>query len=92
MVDLETTSLRELNQRLHDADSGRWRVVNPGGRHAIAAGIDAPLEVTIGNAVRRREDVKRWEEAGVDRIIVSPWARSREALDGLHRFAADILA
>jgi glutamate synthase domain-containing protein 3 len=46
-VDLATTSVRELNQALHDAREGRWHVRNPRGAHAIAAGIDAPLEVDI---------------------------------------------
>src|SRR5919204_1072004 len=48
-VDLAETPLRELNARLHSPDGGpsRWRVVNPGGRHAIAVGIDAPLEVEV---------------------------------------------
>jgi methylamine---glutamate N-methyltransferase subunit B len=48
-VDLAKTPLRELNARLHSPDGApsRWRVVNPGGKHAIAVGIDAPLEVEI---------------------------------------------
>jgi methylamine---glutamate N-methyltransferase subunit B len=47
-VDLAATPLRELNQRLHDASgSGRWRVLNPNGAHAVACGLDAPLEVEI---------------------------------------------
>ena len=38
--------LRELNARLHalaagEAAPARWRVTNPGGRHAIAVGLDA---------------------------------------------------
>lgn len=32
-------------------------------------------------------DVERWAEAGVDRLIVMPWRRSRDAVDGLRRFA-----
>ena len=52
VVDLATTSLRELNQRLHDlADGGagprRWRVLNPNGAHAAACGLDAEIEVEI---------------------------------------------
>jgi glutamate synthase domain-containing protein 3 len=47
IVDLATTSLRELNQRLHDADGGRWRIVNPNGAHAVACGLDGPHEVEI---------------------------------------------
>jgi glutamate synthase domain-containing protein 3 len=51
-VDLAAVSVRELNQRLHDAarDPGaprRWRVLNPNGAHALACGLDAELEVEI---------------------------------------------
>ena len=52
VVDLASTSLRELNQRLHDvAGDGpaisSWRVLNPNGMHAVACGIDAPIDVEI---------------------------------------------
>jgi methylamine---glutamate N-methyltransferase subunit B len=52
VVDLEQTALRDLNARLHAAPQEpdgprRWRVSNPGGRHAIAVGLDAPLEVDV---------------------------------------------
>jgi len=46
-VDLASTSLRELNQRLHDADGGRWRIVNPNGAHAVACGLNGTHEVEI---------------------------------------------
>jgi glutamate synthase domain-containing protein 3 len=48
-VDLATTSVRELNQRLHELDRGpsRWRVRNPDGAHSIAVGLDAEVEVEI---------------------------------------------
>jgi len=51
-VDLASTGLRELNARLHaaareHAGPRRWRIVNPGGRHSIAVGIDARLTVEI---------------------------------------------
>jgi glutamate synthase domain-containing protein 3 len=49
-VDLATTPLRELNQRLHDVgDSGprHWRILNPNGAHAVACGLDADIEVEI---------------------------------------------
>ena len=50
VVDLATTSLRDLNQRLHDVagnepEPRRWRVVNPNGAHAVACGLDAPVGV-----------------------------------------------
>src|SRR6266508_5008060 len=52
VVDLASTSLRELNQRLHDLAGGadgprRWRILNPNGAHAVACGIDAELDVAI---------------------------------------------
>jgi glutamate synthase domain-containing protein 3 len=52
VVDLAVTPLRELNQRLHELANGargprRWRVLNPNGAHAVAAGIDAAIEVEI---------------------------------------------
>jgi len=56
VVDLAASSLRELNQRLHDvASTGegptRWRVVNPRGAHAVACGLDAELELEIDGHV-----------------------------------------
>jgi methylamine---glutamate N-methyltransferase subunit B len=47
VLDLATTSLRELNQRLHDAEGGRFQVVNPSGAHAVACGLDGTHEVEI---------------------------------------------
>jgi probable F420-dependent oxidoreductase len=51
-----------------------------------------PLEVTLGGNLREPDDVKRWEDAGVDRLVVSPWRRSREAVEGLRRYADSIFA
>jgi methylamine---glutamate N-methyltransferase subunit B len=52
LVDLAVTPLRELNRRLHEVardapEQRRWQIVNPNGAHAVACGIDAPLEVEI---------------------------------------------
>jgi methylamine---glutamate N-methyltransferase subunit B len=56
VVDLAATQLRELNGRLQDAArSGAgprlWRVVNPNGAHAVAAGLDGELEVEVAGHV-----------------------------------------
>ncbi|MBA3432813.1 MAG: hypothetical protein H0U08_01835, partial [Actinobacteria bacterium] len=55
LVDLEQTSLRDLNQRLHDLarapGPSAWRIVNPSGAHALACGIDAEVEVEIDGHV-----------------------------------------
>ncbi len=52
VLDLESTSVRDLNQRLHDIGRGapgprRFRILNPSGAHALACGLDADLEVEI---------------------------------------------
>jgi methylamine---glutamate N-methyltransferase subunit B len=50
-VDLANTSLRELNAALHrlklDSNETHWRVLNPRGRHSVAAGIDVPITVAV---------------------------------------------
>ena len=54
VVDLEATSLRELNERLHRVAEGgpqAWRVLNPNGAHAVACGVDAAVEVEIDGHV-----------------------------------------
>lgn len=49
--DLSEASLRELNTALHQVEDRTnerdWRVLNPKGAHAVAAGLTAPLNVTI---------------------------------------------
>jgi hypothetical protein len=37
--------------------------------------------------VRSPDDAKRWEEIGVTRLVFAPWRKSREAIDGMRRFA-----
>lgn len=49
--DLNNAPLRELNRALHalrpDTNEAHWTVRGPDGRHAIAAGLDAPISVEI---------------------------------------------
>ncbi|MFK7746563.1 MAG: protein GlxC [Roseobacter sp.] len=50
-IDLSETGLRAMNQMLHaqseKTNQTAWEIVNPKGAHAIACGLDAPIEVTI---------------------------------------------
>jgi glutamate synthase domain-containing protein 3 len=50
-LDLRDIGVRGVNAALHRAGAGandtRWIIRNPDGQHAIACGLDAPLEVTI---------------------------------------------
>lgn len=49
--DLSETSLRELNQALHDAESGEFTVTNPRGAHAVAAGITSDITVEVDGSI-----------------------------------------
>ena len=54
-LDLAAIGLRAANLRLHgltrESNERAWRLLNPAGAHAIAAGLDAPLEVAIDGHV-----------------------------------------
>jgi hypothetical protein len=41
----------------------------------------------VAGDCRDEDELEQWRHAGVDRLIVAPWDRSRNALDGLRRFA-----
>lgn len=49
--DLEADGLRGLNSSLQaqnaETNQTSWEIVNPKGSHAIAVGLDAPIEVTV---------------------------------------------
>jgi len=50
-LDMTDMPLRELNETLHaqagDTNQTAWEIENPKGAHAIACGLDAPIEVTV---------------------------------------------
>lgn len=50
-VDLSKTSVRKLNQTLHDLSAQtkhtHWRILEPRGAHAIACGLNLPVTVEI---------------------------------------------
>ncbi|WP_425040948.1 protein GlxC [Primorskyibacter sp. S187A] len=50
-IDLEAEGLRHLNATLHaqsqETNQTAWEIVNPRGSHAIACGLDAPIDVTV---------------------------------------------
>ena len=47
-----------------------------------------PCSVTIGGTVDALEDLAAYESAGVDRLVVAPWSRSRDTVAALETFAA----
>lgn len=50
-IDMATTPLRELNSALQaqakSTNQTQWVIENPKGAHAVAVGLDAPIEVTV---------------------------------------------
>lgn len=50
-IDLSEIGLRAMNKTLHaqagDTNQTAWEIVNPKGAHAIACGLNAPIEVTV---------------------------------------------
>lgn len=49
--DLAQSDLRSLNSALHEqansSELTNWEILNPRGSHALAVGLDAPVEITI---------------------------------------------
>ncbi|WP_347312506.1 protein GlxC [Defluviimonas sp. SAOS-178_SWC] len=49
--DLAARGLRELNQTLHGVNGNTnqtaWEIINTRGSHAIAVGVDAPIDITV---------------------------------------------
>ncbi|WP_067482214.1 TIGR03619 family F420-dependent LLM class oxidoreductase [Actinomadura hibisca] len=61
--------------------------------HALrkeAGRADDPFEITVhAYELSGPDEVAEWERLGVDRLIVRPWTRTREAADRLAAFATD---
>jgi probable F420-dependent oxidoreductase len=72
---------------VHTLDSARERVERLRALRAEVGRSAERFEVTIGARLESRDDVRRFADAGVNRIVVSPWRRSPEAVDGLRGFA-----
>jgi alkanesulfonate monooxygenase SsuD/methylene tetrahydromethanopterin reductase-like flavin-dependent oxidoreductase (luciferase family) len=47
-----------------------------------------PIEITLGGTIESEADVDRYSEAGVDRVLVRPWTRQRDAIGAMDEFAA----
>jgi glutamate synthase domain-containing protein 3 len=52
-IDLARATVRDLNAALHQKPvaADEWRVLNPRGQHAVAAGVDAPMSIEIDGHV-----------------------------------------
>jgi len=55
---------------------------------AAAGRADAPFEITVHAAeLSGPDEIRHWERLGVDRLIVRPWSRTRDAVPALIDFA-----
>ena len=58
---------------------------------AADAGRTDPMEFTFNGRIDSLDDVQRYADAGITRVVHSPWARSSEAMDGMRRFAEEVI-
>ena len=72
----------------HTPDSVAARLAVIRDEREKAGRLDLPFEVTVGGECATQDDMAAWEAAGVDRLIVSPWRRTSEALDAMASCAA----
>jgi hypothetical protein len=57
-----------------------------------AAGREGTTTLTVGGGIDGPNDVDRYVDAGVDRVIVHPFTTSKEAIDGIKRFGDEVIA
>lgn len=76
----------------HDPESARQRVERLRVLRAEAGRGGAPFEVTVGHkgATLDADVLRRYAEAGVDRVTVLPWWRGRDAVEKLEELAASV--
>ena len=74
----------------HDFDSGARQITTLRALLAEEGRDPSGFQFCLGGPVDSVADVDRWEALGVTRLIVSPWARSKEAVEGMRRFATQM--
>ena len=63
----------------------------PAARARLAELSDRPVQITMGASASGPEDLERYADVGIDRIIVRPWRSSKEAVEGIRRFAGEVM-
>jgi alkanesulfonate monooxygenase SsuD/methylene tetrahydromethanopterin reductase-like flavin-dependent oxidoreductase (luciferase family) len=72
---------------VHTPQSAGERVAELQRLRSEAGLSEAKVEVTLSVTPGNRDEVRRFADAGVDRLVVSPWRRSRECVPALRGFA-----
>jgi probable F420-dependent oxidoreductase len=75
----------------HTFESAQQQIVLLRGYLAEHGRDPSTFQVIIGGPIESTDDIARWEAIGVTRMIVSPWRRSPDAMDGIARFAERFL-
>lgn len=76
-----------MNHTLEQIPASATRIA----RLREAAGRPGDVEITLGGGGTGLDELKRSADAGVGRVLVRPWERGSEALDGIRRFAEQVL-
>ena len=71
----------------HDFESGGVQIEKLRGLLEAEGRDPTTFEYCLGGAIESADDVARWGDLGVTRFVFAPWRRSREAIDGMRRFA-----
>jgi alkanesulfonate monooxygenase SsuD/methylene tetrahydromethanopterin reductase-like flavin-dependent oxidoreductase (luciferase family) len=74
-------SLEELPAGIKEVDAMR-----------ADAGRDGRTTITVGGGPKTLDDLRRYRDAGVDRVIAMPYQSSRTALDDIERYGDEVLA
>lgn len=56
-----------------------------------AAGRPGTVEITLGVGDATADELRRLADDGVGRALVQPWRSTKDAIDGLQRFAEEVL-
>jgi probable F420-dependent oxidoreductase len=71
----------------HTFESGAAQIETLRGLLAEQGRDATAFDYILSGPLDSPDDAKRWEDLGVTRMIVTPWRRSKEAVDGMRRFA-----
>ena len=56
-----------------------------------AGGHPGTVEITWAGGGNDGDELRRWADLGIGRALVKPWASTKGALDGMRRFAEELL-
>ena len=77
-----------MNHALEDLPASLAKLNELSERH----GRSTPIELTTHGDVEKPGDIERYADVGITQLIVRPWSRTSDALDGVRRFADNVIA